>query len=374
MLTGNNMQKKRIVFINNHFQYSDGTVRALIGLVNNLDQTKFDITIKPLYRCNRRLACELKPGIKLEKCFGFYFRGFSKIAKMLPVNWLYRRFIGAKYDIEVAFQCDLPTILVGASENKNAVHVYWMHGWGLFPEQYAKADLVVCVSRANEERVRSEMNGEVNVTHCYNLLDDGSIVKLSRERIPVHLDFDRYQKPVFVTVGRLSPEKGYTRLVRIFKRLSDAGYGFTLIIVGGGDEEQSIVDAIKDCGLESRIVMTGALNNPHCVTSRCDCFVCSSFSEGYSTACTEAAILGVPVITTDVPGGREIIDECGCGLLTGKDDGSLEGGIRQVLQKPELLSEWKEKLRETKARFGLHNRVSEMRALFDGMFDKKHVN
>ncbi len=80
------MRKKKIVFINNHFQYSDGVARALIGLVNNLDKDKYDVTIKPLYICDRNLGKELAHGVKLEKCFGFYFRGFNRIAKMLPVS------------------------------------------------------------------------------------------------------------------------------------------------------------------------------------------------------------------------------------------------------------------------------------------------
>ncbi|MDY4708243.1 MAG: hypothetical protein SO390_07775, partial [Candidatus Treponema excrementipullorum] len=119
--------KKKVLFINNHFQYSDGTVRALIGLVNNLDQNKYDITIKPLFKCDKKLANELKPGIKLKKVFGFYFRGFNRLVKKIPISFLYKKVVGEEYDIEIAFQCDLPTLIVGASKNSRAVHVFWMH-------------------------------------------------------------------------------------------------------------------------------------------------------------------------------------------------------------------------------------------------------
>ena len=39
---------------------------------------------------------------------------------------------------------------------------------------------------------------------------------------------------------------------------------------------------------------------------------------------TEAAILGIPIITTSVSGGEEIINDCECGILTGMDNESLK--------------------------------------------------
>ncbi|MFY9381447.1 MAG: hypothetical protein WAO54_04430, partial [Eubacteriales bacterium] len=153
--------KKKIIFLNNHFQYSDGTVRALINLVNNLDPEKYDITIKPIYRCDRRLQSELRENIKLEKALGFYFKGFSKIAIRLPIKWLYRRFIGGKYDIEIGFQTGLPTLLVSNSCNLSAVHVAWMHGYELWPNCYERCDMVVCVSKHNAEKAKAEMGDKV---------------------------------------------------------------------------------------------------------------------------------------------------------------------------------------------------------------------
>lgn len=359
------MAKKKILFLTNHFQYSDGTASALIGLVNNLNPEKFDITVKPLFRCDKKRASELNSNIKLEKCFGFYFRGFNRLVKKLfsPVV-LYKRFVDSKYDIEVAFQRDLPTIIVGASKNERAVHVEWMHGYDLWPEQYIKADQVVCVSKHNEERTRREMNGNVNVTCCYNLMDDKLNCEKAKENVS-NLDFSELDNPVFVTVGRMSPEKGYVRLVKICKDLFNKGYNFTLLIVGGGEGEIELRSLIDELGVGNRVIMTGAQNNPHKYTAHADCFICSSFSEGYSTACTEAAILGVPVITTNVPGGKEIIETCGCGLLTETDDESLKSGMEQVLNKPKLLKEWKTVMAETKRHFSLEERKDSMNDLFD---------
>lgn len=362
------MEKKKILFINNNFMYSDGTARALINLVNNLDPEKFDVTVMSLYICDMELAKELRKDIKLVKCFGFYFRGFKRIVKLLPARFWYKKFVKEIYDIEVAFQCDLPTFMIDASLNKNAEHIFWMHGYDNYKEIFAKADKVVCVSKANEDRCRKECDGNVDVTHLYNIVDNSIIEKASENPVASGFDFTEKKKPLFVTVGRLSPEKGYVRLVHIMKDLKDEGFDFTLAIVGGGAEESKILDAIKECNLSEQVFMTGAVNVPHNITVQADAFICSSFSEGYSTACTEAAVLGRPVITTDVPGGKEIIGDCECGLLTGKDDESLKEGIRKVLQNPELLEEWKETMKRTKEHFGMTARVGEMNEFFNEIY------
>lgn len=363
------MEKKKIVFINNNFMHSDGTVTALIGMVNNMDLEKFDVTIKGLYYFHKDLLEQVKPGIKVEPCFGFYFRGFKRIVKLLPARFWYKLFINGKYDIEVAYQCDLPTYMVGASTNKKAVHVEWMHGYENYPKQYALADRVVCVSRCNAERCRIENKNNVNVTYLYNLVEDNKIKKLSQKPLEKGIDFSNKQKPLFVSVGRLSPEKGYVRLVKIFKELKDEGLNFSLVIIGGGPEEKNIRKTISDCNLEDSIFLTGSRNNPHNITIQGDCFICSSFYEGYSTACTEAAILGIPIITTKVSGGPEIIEDCDCGILTELDDESLKNGVRLVLEKPEILSEWKEIMKRTKENFWLQTRSKQMNDFFDEIYE-----
>lgn len=365
--------KKKVLFINNHFQYSDGTVTALIGLCNNLNPIKYDITILPLYRCDLMRVRELREGITIKRGFGFYFQGMAKLLNLIPLPILYKHFVNYKYDIEVAFQCDLPTRIVGHSLNKKAAHIIWMHGWDFWKDEFESADKVVCVSRTNEEKCRDILEVQGNVTHCYNIIDNISISKMSSE--PVELLPP--ERPRFISVGRLSPEKGYSRLVRILSELRYEGYIFSLIIVGGGDEMESIKAEIAKTNMEDYITMTGIQSNPHKFTAKADCFICSSFSEGYSTACTEAAILGIPIISTNVPGGKEIIDDCECGILTEIDDESLKVGIRQILQNPSILIEWKSKMSKTKVKFSLSERSKAVNLLFEEIsqvVEKKNHN
>lgn len=354
------MKKYKILFFNNRFGVSDGTAKALTGLVNKLDPDKYDITIRPIYNYDQEAVDRLNKNIKFKPVFGFDFKGFRRIVRRLPMKWLYRRIVKEDYDIEIGFQCEVPTMLVANSTSSAAVHVAWMHCYEVYEEEYKKLDKVVCVSKYCADKTREAMGSNTDVTYCNNLVDDFAIRRLAEEQ--VNLKFDKF---TFVTVGRLSPEKGYERLIKICKNLASKGYNFRLIIIGDGPERKKLQSEITEYGLEKTVIMTGAQSNPHKYTSKADVFVCSSFDEGYSTACTEAAILGVPIITTCVPGGEEIIESCGCGKLTSLDDSSLQEAMELCLKDSAIVDEWKERMHINKEKFYLSQRLSDANRLFD---------
>ena len=76
--------------------------------------------------------------------------------------------------------------------------------------------------------------------------------------------------------------------------------------------------------------------------SKCDLLVCSSYSEGFSTAATEALIVGTPVCTVEVSGMKEMLgnnDEYG--IVTENDEEALYRGIKRLLDDPELLRHYR---------------------------------
>lgn len=358
------MAKKKIVFINNQFRQSDGTARALMELCNHLDLDKFDITIVAVYTCEQQFARQLNSRIHLKKIFGFDFRGMNRLVRLIPPSLLYKKYIGDAYDIEIAFQCDIPTKIVGNSRHPGKVQVCWMHGYENYPEQYRNVDKVVCVSHCNAKRCKVELEYEQDVRCCYNLLNDEEILRRGEE----YAECPQGDGPLFVSVGRLSPEKGFARLVEVLSQLRSEGFAFRMMIVGGGCEMIKLRRKIYDLHMENCVFLMGEQKNPHRFTSKADLFICSSFSEGYSTACAEAAILGVPILSTNVPGAEEIISDCECGMVTELDDESLKEGISTILLKPQCLQEWKEILNQNRHRFGMKYRKKAASDLFDELF------
>jgi glycosyltransferase involved in cell wall biosynthesis len=114
---------------------------------------------------------------------------------------------------------------------------------------------------------------------------------------------------VIGTVGRLREEKGYNFLLDaaslLIPQIDRPSY---FIIVGTGDLEDALITQAKAMGIDKQVIFTGPRGDIEYLLSGMDLFVCSSLWEGFSTAVLEAMAAGVPVLVTDIPGNRELIE------------------------------------------------------------------
>ena len=107
------------------------------------------------------------------------------------------------------------------------------------------------------------------------------------------------------------------------------------------------------------VTFLGYQTNPYKYVAKCDLFVCASHSEGFSTAATEALIVGTPVVTTLVSGMKELLGKHNeWGIVTENDEESLYQGIKRVLDDPKLLAHYKEKAAQRGKMFSTENTVS----------------
>ena len=163
-----------------------------------------------------------------------------------------------------------------------------------------------------------------------------------------------------VTVGRLSPEKGYLRLLDTLGKLKKEGFSFEMVFVGDGPQKTELITSCKKNNVDNEVIFVGNQSNPHKYTSKADVFICASHSEGYSTACTEAIMLGIPVITTRVSGAEEIIGDSEAGLVVENSNTGLYEGIKSVLQNPTIVNIWKDTIKTTKSRFSIEARTQRL--------------
>lgn len=123
-------------------------------------------------------------------------------------------------------------------------------------------------------------------------------------------------------VGRLHWDKGFDRLVRAFALL-DSG-SVQLVVVGDGEERESLVSLAKELRIFDRVVFPGAVADVGEWYRSALCFVLTSRTEAFSMTLVEAMVHGCPVISFDCDfGPREIIDDSRNGILI--DDGDIEG-------------------------------------------------
>ena len=129
-----------------------------------------------------------------------------------------------------------------------------------------------------------------------------------KARAPLeHPWFEKNQPPVLLAVGRLSPEKDFSTLLRAFAQVR-RNRPARLMILGEGEQRSELIALTRHLGLQRDVSLPGFVMNPYPYMVRSSLFILSSIWEGLPGVLIEAMYCGAPLIATDCEGGtREIL-------------------------------------------------------------------
>lgn len=138
-----------------------------------------------------------------------------------------------------------------------------------------------------------------------------------------------------LTVGRMKSQKNHGLLIAAFKRLI-ATTDARLMMIGVGELKQALSDRIYAEGLSDHVVMPGQVEDPIPYYKSADLFVLTSDYEGFGNVIVEALACGVPVVSTDCPGGPAEILEAGRygRLVPVRDEVALAAAMAAALAEP----------------------------------------
>lgn len=338
-----------------------GAEKVLVNLVNHMDRSKYDITVMSLFGggINKQF---LDRSINYRSIFSKSFPGNSKIMKVLSPKQLHSLCITDQYDIEVSYLEGPCARIISGCNNPNTKTVSWIHCTVHDKEDLSKAfrnyseakrcytsfDMTAFVSQENRMRFQNYIPLN-NTCVMYNTNETEKIITLSDEKVEDGLFNAQYIS--IVGVGKLEKIKGFDRLISIHKRLIDGGYPVKTYILGIGSEESNLKRQAEEASVTDSVVFLGYKTNPYKYIKKCDLYVCSSHSEGFSTAATEALIVGTPVCTVDVSGMKEMLGNNEYGVITENEKEKLYMGIKGLLDNPDQLALYKQKAKERGAFF-----------------------
>ena len=128
-------------------------------------------------------------------------------------------------------------------------------------------------------------------------------------------------KKKVISVGRLSPVKGFSQLIRAFKTVVDLYPDWELHIFGEGPERESLLDEIQSLGLQNSVSLHGTTKQVQEELTQASVYACSSRFEGFGLSILEAMSCGLPIVSFDCPyGPRSLIDNGHSGFLVPLDD------------------------------------------------------
>lgn len=186
-----------------------------------------------------------------------------------------------------------------------------------FQNNYGNIDIFALLTDGLREEVEEMMQGLNNHTKCVTVPNFLDLVKSSA-------DFEKKEK-VVVTVGRLHPVKGFSRLIEAWKQVSERNPEWKLKIIGGGELEEELHRKVEELKLENAIELTGALEHDKVMEEmeKASLYVMTSYSEAFPFVLIETMSSGNPVVAFDVRvGPRAIIDHNVNGYLV--EDNNLD--------------------------------------------------
>lgn len=126
---------------------------------------------------------------------------------------------------------------------------------------------------------------------------------------------------VIGSVGRLRDfHKRFSDLIKAAATLRDACPGLKLLIVGDGEDMESLKTLAKQCQMEDRVIFAGYQSNTTLYYSCMDAFALVSHMEAFGLVVVEAMFMKLPVIVTAVGGMKDIVINGTTGLLVQPHD------------------------------------------------------
>jgi glycosyltransferase involved in cell wall biosynthesis len=135
---------------------------------------------------------------------------------------------------------------------------------------------------------------------------------------------------VLGTIARLDPIKNHIMMLDAFSLVLKTHPDAVLIIVGDGEERDSIIKHIRALDIENKVLMPGYDPQPQHYLVLMDLVLLSSLSEGTSMTLLEAMSLKKPCVVTDAGGNREVIANGENGIVTINNDAN---GFSQAILK-----------------------------------------
>lgn len=349
--------KKKVLFIHPDLR-GGGAEKVLVNLLNSLPKDDFDYTLLTFFKegINKEF---LSNEIAHYHVFKKVFRGWSKLQKVFSQRFLFRRLVKKDYDVIIGYLEGVPTRLLGGSNNPKTKLIAWVHvdltdfqiekvfrSKEEMKNTYKRLDAVVGVSHRALNSIKNLIEIPAKKLHViHNVVDTDYIINRGAEPVDDVTFSDEMIN--LCSVGRLTHQKGYERLINALEHLKQNNVKFHLFLLGKGELEEELVQQVNKLSLEEDITFLGFQNNPHKYVQKCDLFVCSSYQEGFSTAVTESVLLGTPVITTDCAGMEEILDNGKVGMIVENSETALKEGLQKIVTDKSL---YKKYLTETQAK------------------------
>ncbi|MBO6201008.1 MAG: glycosyltransferase [Chryseobacterium sp.] len=366
------MNRKIKILFRHRSMEMGGVEKVILGLLDNLDKSKLDITILvSLYQgeLREKIPSHIRY-IKMNKGKEDFSKNpllnkIQLVLRGLKIKFLEifpaiadKIYLKEKFDVEIASSyTDFSSVL--ASSNKDSKKIGWFHSDITFPKlqpavplilsQIPKFDYFIFGSQQTKdilEKTYPELRLPENSV-ILNAIPIEEIKEKAQEFVP---NFET-SNPVFVSVGRLHSRKGYKNLIEVHSKLIKDGFLHKVIIIGDGEEMDNLRNLIEELKVENSFILMGSLLNPYPYVKNADFFIMPSESEGWPLIIADTLTLQKPIISTAVGGIPEMITHQDNGYLINYDSEEIYSAMKEFMINKNLIEAIQEKLKTAEEQF-----------------------
>ena len=212
-----------------------------------------------------------------------------------------------------------------------------------FSNEMKRLDGIVVLSKSDASLFRDNLGLECMT--IYNPLTLEPRGKASSE----------YKK--FLAIGRLSPKhKGFDLLIKAFANFAQTDSDWTLEIVGEGEEEFIYRQLIIENHLEKRVKLCPFTKDIQRHYAGASVYVLSSRWEGQPLVLVEAMAHGLPIVSSDLPVAKELLEghHCGTFFKCGDID-DMAVALNRIMASTTKWAEMSENALQTSSLFSVEN-------------------
>lgn len=185
---------------------------------------------------------------------------------------------------------------------------------------YKRANRIIAVS--NYVKIDLSKNYKIPVWKICAIPNVAAFHKFQQKKTRIW----EYGDKAVICMGRLDPVKQQERVIRAFSYVYGKRHDARLVLVGDGKQKHYLKSVCQKMGIEEHVVFAGASTDVGYFFQHARVFVMASRVEGFPNVMVEAMAYGIPVVTTDSPGGcgeivgrtksADAIQYCKYGILT----------------------------------------------------------
>ncbi|KAF2519765.1 glycosyltransferase [Flavobacterium salilacus subsp. salilacus] len=357
--------KKKVLFIISTLN-TGGAETVLINLLNLFDFESYEVDLCVILKKGVLLE-KVPPQVKVQHLAhsDLYYRTanylYGKYNNPILVKTLARKLKGS-YDTVFCFLDGVFTDYVFMSNLKyNAYYTVVQSSYSNYKQKtkyltasnmkratsrYEKVDGIIASSQSIKDDFEAFFGKNDKIRVIFNPINLNKVLEMANQGTYSHPD----SAISIVAIGRLIPIKGFENLIKAAAILKDRNKSFHIHIIGKGPLENDLNALITELKVEKYVTLHGFVENPYPIIKNSDIYIIPSYSEGLPTAPIEAAILGRPLVATNVSGCREVIDNGKYGIMVEPEGESIANGLEKLIDSEDLRKEYAE-LALTRAKF-----------------------